>query len=376
MRRFVGLLLVGWLLAAAPAARAGGRKIGRVRVDKGYIDAHFAASPDGTKVAYFHVVTDTDVRLVVASTKGSRVLKKTAMVKYTAMPSNVAWTSDGRFVVVSWMVGKAKNWVLWDWKAGVLKSFPKVKDLRCSVSKARCVLYTRSERRGMIIHVATLLSYPALRKKATYRLATDDRGRVTKPVMELLYFRDDYLKAVGKIRGRYDKARDIRLPDKEAVYDLVTKKVVSEKPIKDAIGWEKMRRFRKKHPALDPVLVIEEEGGRRMVLVTKNNERKPVTLSQNVLKFQAASLRQQFVGGQAFFSLIVDPQNPLALKQRRSDKEVFVLFRLQGGRAASVLTLPSSKTVHVWSVGKGVVADMKLHKNWGLGAGEFVLYSF
>ncbi len=377
MRRLIGLLLAGSLLAVTPRVWAGAHKRGRIRVRRGYIDAHFAVSPDGKRVAFVHVISDADVRLSVAAIQGGRIIKKIPIARYTTMPASLRWTSDGRFVVLSWSLGKAKNWALIDWRAGTVKTFPNVRDLRCRPRKSRCVVYTQGRRRGITVHSVTVLNYPGLRKKSLYRVVTDERGRLTNPVMDLLYFRNDYLDVVGKIRGRYDKARDIRLPDREAIYDVATRKVVRERPIKDAIGWEKMRLFRKKHSALDPLLIVDDQGGKpQMVLVTPTNERRLVSVPEPMERFRASSLVQMFLGASPYFSLIVDPQNPLALKRRQSDKEVFYLFQVHNGRARILVQIPSEGRYQAWSVGRGMVGLMALHKNWGLGATGLDFYSF
>ena len=360
----------------------------QVKVKRGYIDSHFGVSGDGEHLAYIHVLSDKKAFLTI-SRLTKRGLKRKARVNiasHTLMPESLRFTPDDRHVLITWpaKVSDPEG----DKVAGVfglngklkkkLGSFADIR-FRKEGSGWKIITYDRVSRRSVISHQVTVHAFPSLKVSAKHKLVTDRSLRLRKPTMELVYFKDDYLKAVGKIAGKYDKKRDIRLPDKEAIYDLTKKKVISERPIKDAIGWEKNRRFRQKHSAFEPVFVLEGSGkATKLVLVRKNNLRREIPLGVTLVRFKDGSLKQSFLGTDtALISLTVDPQNPIVLKQRRSEPEIFHLYRVSTKSepmAKPLLKLDSENLSLRWRYGKGWLAVMPLHKNWGLGAPSLQVY--
>ena len=370
-----------WLCAMVllgGVAEAGAPQNASVMVGSGYIDAHFAVAHNGKRLAYVHVEDDGKARLVLASIIGLRV-RTTARVdltKWTVMPSGLDFTPDDRFVIVTWKVDPASKTsrteqVVFNSKGAFVKRLPAGLDLRFHQDKVgwRVVVYDRQIRGRKVTHRVTVLSYPGFASKGQYRLVTDDANRVTNPKMKLIYFVSDYLQAVGKIEGRYDKARDIRLPDQMAFYDMAARKVVRERPIKDAIVWEKSRLFRKTHSAMAPVFLLE---GSALFVVMPDNSKLKIATPLQLARFRSDSLYDEMDGARmAFVGLTVDPQNPVALRQHRSDLEKFHLLAVRlGSRPAAreILQLGSKNMILRWHHGKGVVVVMRLHKNWGLGA--------
>ncbi|MCD6497931.1 MAG: hypothetical protein J7M25_06435 [Deltaproteobacteria bacterium] len=371
------VLISGVAEAAAPQRAS-------VAVGTGYIDAHFAVAHDGKRLAYVHVGDDGKARLLLASLSGHRVrvTSKTDLTKWTMMPSALDFSPDDRFVIVSWKDDPAAKvsraeYVAFNRKGAFVKRLPSGLDFRFHRDKAgwRVVIYDRQARGRKVTHRVTVLSYPGFAAKGQYRLATDDANRVTSPKMKFIYFISDYLQAVGKIEGRYDKARDIRLPDQMAFYDMAARKVVRERPIKDAIAWEKSRLFRKKHSAMDPVFLLD---GGVLSVVMPDNRKLTITSPLQLKRFRPDSLYDETDGSRkALISLTVDPQNPVALRQHRSDSEMFHLLAVRFGSrlsAREVLRLRSEHMVLRWRHGRGVVVVMRLHKNWGLGAAGLWVY--
>jgi hypothetical protein len=73
----------------------------------------------------------------------------------------------------------------------------------------------------------------------------------------------------------------------------------------------------------------------------------------------------------------VDPQNPITLKQRKSEPEVFHLYFFTfkaANRPRPVVQLPSAKQVLYWRYGPGYIAVMRLHKNWTLGREQLEIF--
>ena len=171
----------------------------------------------------------------------------------------------------------------------------------------------------------------------------------------------------------------MRLPDREATYDMVARKIVKQRDIQEAVKWERDKRFRQKYNAFEPVVVMAGTPKRpKLELVRKNNARTALTLNVQLARFYKDSLKQQFLpGGRALVSLTVDPQNPITLKQRKSEPEVFHLyyFTLKNANPPRPVTrLGSAKQVLFWRYGPGYLAVMRLHENWTLGSNQLEIF--
>jgi hypothetical protein len=385
---FVGILTAVTLFGEGSVARATAKPAARVKVKRGYLDAHFAVGPKGKYLVYLHVLSNKKAFLTVGRLRSKKIKKiaRRNIAQHTLMPEKMRFTPDGKHVLLVWRADPAKpdgplTGALFDKNARLKSKVGPFEDLRFRKqgSAWKVITYRRVSARSVVSHRVTVYSYPQLRAEKRYKLVTNRALQVSKPKMELVYFKDDYLRVVAKIAGRYDKAKDIRLPDKEAVYDMTQRKVIAERPIKDAIGWEKLRRFRQKHAAFDPVFVLQGSGeNTKLVLVRKNGARFELGLGTRLDRFQEKSLKQQFLSkNKAVLSLSIDPQNPLALKKKRSEPEVFHLYYVKATpslQAKPVLELPSKKLDLRWRYGKRVLAVMPLHENWGLGGPELRVY--
>lgn len=353
-----------------------------VHVKNGYIDSHFAISADGKRIAYLHVLTNRKATLVLAklTSKGLTNKKRVNIAKHTIMPETMTFVGGGKHLLVTWRANPAKPegdfaGAFFGLSGKMEKKIGPFGDIRFRKkgSSFSVVTYKQNSRRGSVSHEVKVFAYPSFGLKAQHRLVTDQAQRLKKANMEVIYFKDDYLKAVGKIAGRYDRKKDIRLPDKEAVYDLAKKKVISERPIKDAIEWEKLRRFRQKHSAFEAVFYFSgTEKNLKLQLMRKDNGHVNIPLGVNLVRYRQGSLDQKLIhGGKALIGLTVDPQNPIILKQKRSEPEKFHLFLVKGWRSPQVkrvLSLDSKNQVLRWEYGKGVFSVMRLHRRWRLGS--------
>lgn len=388
MRNLSASSMVGLVLFGTVFVEAGPPKPDTVSKSAGYIDSHFALSPDGTHLACVHVLRQGSANLEIytVSDKGARRRASVPIGKITMLPLRLRFSPDGNHVLMFWRANAAAlsgplAGAVYGLNGQRVASIPAFDDyrLRKDGGKWQLITYLPVNVRWQIDHQVTIYAFPQMRKLEHHRLITDKSYRVAKPKMELVYFMDNYLKAVAKVAGHYDRAKDVRLPDKEAIYDLKAKKVISQQEIKEAVRWEQNKRFRQKYNAFDPVVVLDGAPGRgKLELVRTDNNRVALTPSISLDRFRFDSLRQQLIGrDKIVMSLTVDPQNPITLKQRKSEPEVFHLFMfsLKGRtRLEKVFSLDSEKKVLFWSYAKNTLAVMRLHKNWTLGAGRIYIY--
>jgi hypothetical protein len=198
--------------------------------------------------------------------------------------------------------------------------------------------------------------------------------------MEIAFFSPDYGQVVAKVAGAYDRKRDVRLPDREKIWDCLAGKFTSDREIANLQDWAALRKIREQASSPANLLLL---GGTQKAptweLVDEKNTKTALPdLSPPLKQFAFASLRTQpAVDGKAvFFSLTVDPQWPTVFGRPENAPEVFHLFRLDlAARQTAVLgTLPSPGQVIQWSAGGNRVAVIRLHQYWKLGHLELEVY--
>ncbi len=353
-----------------------------IEADGGYIDSHFAICPDGKSIAYLNVFTDRKADLVIGaiSPKGFKEENRVNIAGHTIMPAGMTFAPDGKHVLITWVTSPADSdkdfsGAVFNLSGKLIQKIGPFRDYRFRVEGKKTTLITYSERpaRGSISITVTVYGYPQIRVLAQHRLTTDQTRRLKNPNMEVLYFRDDYLKAVGRIAGRYDPEADIRLPDREAVYDLTQGKVVSETPIKEAVEWERTRRFRENHPPFEPHLYFAGAAeDMKLMLMRTDDVRVEIPLPVELARYRPESLMQRVIDRDSvLLGLTVDPQNPVILKQRRSEPEQMHLYYVNYSgkpRVKRISSLDSEDHNVQWRFGQGFLAVMRLHKRWGLGA--------
>jgi hypothetical protein len=209
----------------------------------------------GNKSAKLNVMT--------LSARGVKRKSSFAIHPYTVMPLELRFTSDSKYILMFW---RAKPTALTGDRAGAvfsltgqkLGAIPPFIDfrLRKKGAKWQAIIYRRQNTRWNIAHLAWVFTFPQMKRIAQHRLVTDKNWRVANPKMDLVYFTDDYLKAITKVPGKYDKKKDIRLPDREATYDMVARRVIKQRDIQEAVKWERDKRFRQKYSAFEPVVVM------------------------------------------------------------------------------------------------------------------------
>ena len=119
--------------------------------------------------------------------------------------------------------------------------------------EARLPVLVAVERRpgtkGQVTYVVTPLRFPGLKpaaKARRYEVAAD--GTLRPEGLLPVGFFDGYSKLLAQRPGRYDKKKDARQPDAQAVLDLLAGKLLGDAPIEDVYGFARTSRLRRERP--------------------------------------------------------------------------------------------------------------------------------
>jgi hypothetical protein len=389
---FVTVGILCGILAAPTLAAAQSsplRRLAKIKVKSGYIDAHFAVSPNGRYLGYVHVgEADSPTHLIIMSIRGRRPqrLAKVDITKKTVAPVKLAFTPDSKRLMV--MVEMSQITLkppkrAWFFErngrlAGKIDGFSHLA-FRKGGKSTQIVAYLKKSAGQRVTHQVTLYNAQNLRRKKTARLISDRAGKVKKPSMEIAYWMPDFTAVVVKVAGKYDRKRDIRLPDREKLYDPFAKKFTRDVEIANLAEWTKLRKIRAKAEGIETLLRLTGSQKKFIFeMITPDHRRVKLADTQPPLKqFQFESLVQQETYAPTVpFSLTVDPQWPTLFGDKRNVPEVFHLFVLDPTtkRIKTLGSIPSPKQVLGWHLGGRRLAVMRLHRYWRLGHRELEIY--
>lgn len=393
LSRTIGILggLAALALGGSPARAQAEplRRIATLTVKSGYIDAHFAVSPNGRLLGLVHVGEGTaPTTLEIYSLQGAkpRRLAKVDISKVTVAPVGLRFTPDSaRLLVFSEMpvrgTQRPKEAFAFEpsgKQVGRIGPFSELA-FRKGPKGWEIVTYFKSPMGARVSHEVSLWGLATLRRTKTARLFSSSTGEVAKPPMQIAFFSPDFSQIVVKVAGAYDRKRDVRLPDRQKLYDPFAAKFLSDKEIANLAEWETMKKIREQHQRVPTLLQLSgTQKAPVFEMITPTHEKVALPETTPPLKqFDFASLQQQNTDAATVpFGLMVDPQWPTVFGDKRNVPEVFHLFLLDpGSKAIKPLgTIPAPKQVLGWRLGAGRLAVMRLHQYWKLGDRAIEIY--
>jgi hypothetical protein len=326
------LLLCGGALAA-PAPTP----IARIDVGStGFIDDGYALSDDGKAIAYLTTDGATNATLHLTEVGGSDV-------KVEGAPIDVAslrWLGPGRVLVVEHREGPQTAQLFTAKGAGLAKLGPFDQLALTTIDGRRAIVtYTRSTRRG-VDHM--LVAYAADTLKPIKRRIwhEDAEGQIKQGngTIKPLWWSDGFTMLAALRAGEYDKARDLRRPDRFTRLDAFSAKVLEEKEVEDLAAFLRVSLIRRDAPNQPVVAHFSED--RRTLLLTDGLTDRELTLPRELRKYDPATLAFQAVdAGHLALSLTVDPVNPDAVKRQKADPDQIDLYLIDRNTRAATLVL-------------------------------------
>ncbi|MDY0002783.1 MAG: hypothetical protein RBU30_15910 [Polyangia bacterium] len=384
-----GVAALALTLSARSAQGTPLQRLARLEVKTGYIDAHFAVSGNGAMLAFFHVGEGSaPSRMEIHDLKGAkpRQIAKVDVSKLTVAPVGLRFTPDSqRLLVFSERAAQGsirpKEAFVFDTtgrQVGRIFPFNELA-FRKGPGGWEIVTYHKAQTGARVAHEVSLYSIANLKRTATARLVSEPNGEVTTPPMQIAFFSPDFSQIVVKVAGAYDKQRDMRLPDRQKVYDPFTRKFLTDKEISNLADWATLQKLRSENQRIPTLLQLTgTQKSPAFEMITPAHERVRLPNTTPPLKqFEFKSLVQQNTDAPTVpFSLNVDPQWPTLFGENRSVPEVFHLFLLDPGSKQIRLlgTVDAPGQVIGWRLGGARLAVMRLHANWKLGDRAIEIY--
>lgn len=339
---FLAILLASTAAAAAPTPLA--------RYDAGgggFIDDPFALRTDGKALAYITTDGATQATLHLAEVGGSDV-------KVAGAPTDAIalyWLSPTRVLLVRGKEGGSTAQLFTAAGAQKQKLGPFGQLVISTVDgKPTIVTYTRSEKRGVdhaLVAYAADTLHPIRRR--TWHEDAEGQIKQGPSSVKPLWWANGFTVLAALRAGEYDKARDIRRPDRYTRLDALTGKILDESEVQDVLGFTQVSLLRRDAP--NRTVIARFSDDRKQLLFVDGITQYEVTLARPLWKYEPQTLAWQTLDDHAVaLSLTVDPVNPDAVNRKKADVDEFDLFEIDRASHAArrVLVLDGQGRRSAW----------------------------
>jgi hypothetical protein len=238
------------------------------------------------------------------------------------------------------------------------------------------VTFTRSEKKSVQYDVVAY-DLDRLRPIKRKSLTEDAEGQIhiVHGVLKPLWWSDGFSVINARKPGEYDKAHDIRQPDRFNRYDVFAGKVVDDEPVRDIIAFTRIGLLRRDHP--NESVIVHFADDRKQLLMLDRLVEHELQLQRPIWKYDPQTLESQLLDErQVAFSLTVDPVNPDAVNRQKTEPDEIDLYVVdrQSQSSKRILTLPGEGRRSSWRIaGKRFVL---LRKGKGFDRGGVVLEAY
>jgi hypothetical protein len=370
-----GLALSLLLLPLAAAAEDPPKPVAAFKPASGFIDDAFAVRDDGGAVVYLTTDGAKAVQLHIAPLPSGA--EKTVDGLSDTVKS-LHWLGPDRVLVVS-RGDDPETVTAQVWTSagpGKEKLGPAVEIALAEVNgKPALVSYARSEKKG-VEHSFTAVARDGWKPLAR-RSYKEVEGMVAHPSggFRILWWNEGLTSAQVQRAGEFDKARDMRRPDRFARLEVFTGKVSPGDEITDVLGFTQLAIEHKKRGGLPAFVHLSDD--HKKLLLTDGNAQNEVTLARPLYMYEAGSFAWQLVGAdRVAVSGTVDPMNPPALQRKKAEPDDFDLHLVERKtqKAARVMMLPGDGRPTAWRIAGGHVALLRKSKGFDRGGVALEIY--
>jgi len=382
MKRVMLLCLSLLAAGAAGDARGDSAKLWSVKPDKGFIDDPMAFDANEGRFAYIHTDSATFLKIVVLRTSDFKPELEINVKEVTLVPKSLVFSPDGRRLVMLWMDGYkgTRGAMLFDLPSGkLLKKVGPATEASVILHRGKQVValaQTQTSAAGANTYAVTAYSTDRFRRVSAGRTTVQADLMVKPPGVRLIYWEPGHATLVGMQKGKYDRKRDIRLPERGVRYDLLQRKVVWSEEPKDVVAWTKATTMRPNHPGQYRFLEVTDDL-KGLHYVDLDNNLGSVTTPVEWKIYEPKSLEQaeSWDGKTLYFSMTVDPVNPDAVRRKKADQERMDLYRLDPGPKATPLgQVLTQKRRFGWEGGRRFFSYLVKLKGFGRGGKEIRVY--
>jgi hypothetical protein len=363
------------VVMAAGGALAAPAAIQRVDAGgEGFIDDGYALRDDGKAFAYITTDGATSATLHLTDVGGNDVKVAGAPIDVLA----VAWLSQTRVLVVRGRDGSSTAQVFTATGADKAKPIgPFDKFAFATVDGKRAfVTYARSEKKG-VEHALVAYAVDTLKpfKKKSWREDSEGQLKQGASSVKPLWWAEGFTVLAALRAGEFDKARDMRRPDRYTRLDALSGKVLAETEVQDVLGFTQVALLRRDHPNM-PVIARLSDDRRKLLFVDAINEYE-VVLARQLWKYDPTSLAWQAIDDKrAAVSLTVDPVNPDAVAHKKADPDEIDLYEVdrQTHAAKPLLHIPGEGRRSTWQLAGNRLLLMRKGKGFDRGGVALELF--
>jgi hypothetical protein len=339
----------------------------------GFIDDAFAVTDDGKTVAFITTDGATTAVLHVATVGG-------ADIKIEGVPIDIValyFIAPDRILAVSGTENSLKASVLTPHgpEKPQLGPFHRLALARVD-RKAAIVTYTRDDKKA-VEHELVAYDVAHLKPFKRKTLVEDAEGLVRGPhgMLKPLWWNDGFTVLTGRKPGEYDRAHDIRQPDRYTRLDVFSGKILDEEQVKDVIAFTKVALERREHP--NETVLIHFSDDRNQVLILDGVTDQQLQLARPISKYDPQSLGAQLLDAKRVaMSLSVDPVNPEAVTRQKAEPDDIDLYMIdrQSHVATRILTLPGEGRRSTWRIAADRLVLLRKGKGFDRGGVSLEIY--
>ncbi len=364
----------------ATAARADAPKpIASYKVDSSaFIDDPFALRDDGKALAYLSTDGASASQLHLAEVPAGA--KPEAVIPGLAV-NTVAlyWLGPDRVLAVARDADKQiATGQVYTSKGPTKEKLGPVEEIALGTidGKPAVVTYTRREK-GPVEILLAAYARDTMKPLAKKSYKEDADGRIAAPggPYKVLWWRDGFTAAAALKAGEFDKAKDMRRPDRFARLDVFKGKITEEREIEDVLGFAQVGIEHKKHPNEKSFVHLSED--HKKLLLADQLEDRELTLARPLFMYDNTTLGYQLLDdGRMAVSATVDPTNPPALQRKKVDPDDFDLYLVDPKSLAAtrVLQLAGENRPTVWRIAAARLALLRKSKGFDRGGVVIEVY--
>ena len=382
------VLTAGLLLSTVASAKS--EPLWTYKPLKGFVDDPIAFSPDGASLVYFHSDSATFTKMVIVKVNdGFKVDKEVALEDPTMVPQRVAFSPNSKRIVLIYMDGYkgTRGAFVFDVATGkvVKKLAPSIHTSLVKIKGKQAIAQTELKplRKGGNWHRTTYWGTEDGKKILLLKTKVNGDLTMDEPPVRLLHWDPGHFSFLGLRSGKYDKAKDIRLPDVGLRYNLLTMKETWGEAPKDLPAWELAIKMRPNHHG--QLRYMEVSGDlKKLYYVDQKNALTELQGKVPWAVYDHESLKQWEAWDRSvlYFSLTVDPVNPAAVARKQEDQERVDIYSVDRAGAVKlvgkVVTGREKGRVAItkfgWSIGESHFAYLKKLKGFARGGKQIEIY--
>jgi hypothetical protein len=242
--------------------------------------------------------------------------------------------------------------------------------------KPAVLTFTKSEKSHVEYTVAAY-TREGLRPLGKKVLREDRDGRIPTAAggLRALWWTDGFATLAAMKAGEFDKARDMRRPDRFTRLDVFTGRTGEEREIEDVLGFAHVAADHRPRGSSEVFVHVTDDHA-KLELVDGVEEHE-IALERPLWMYDFQTLAfQPLDGDRLALSLTVDPVNPQAVKRQKADVDEIDLYNVdRKTRAVSLrLRVPGEGRPSAWHQAGGRAAILRKGKGFDRGGVALDVY--